>query len=227
MRKIIYLILFLLTTIPYIHAQNNPELKNVESYKLFNSAGIFIGGDLTGISGDAPEETSYAGSPGYLAGISIEFNLTKDIKLMLQGMYNRKNSKLLFDVGEKEPLDSMRMGFDYIRVPLVAKINAFNGVTYFLSGLDFGFMLSSKLNDIEKVNPERDISSYVNKFDLAALFGVGVNFKLNSNLLFVELRYLQSLTNMSNNDINKFGSYLPTRFRLAGLQLHTGFNFSL
>ena len=121
----------------------------------------------------------------------------------------------------------MRMGFDYIRVPLVVKINAFNGVTYFLSGLDFGFMLSSKLNDIEKVNPERDISSYVNKFDLAALFGVGVNFKLNSNLLFVELRYLQSLTNMSNNDINKFGSYLPTRFRLAGLQLHTGFNFSL
>lgn len=227
MKTIIYLMLFFLFAIPFIYAQDKPETNKEDKYKLFNSVGVFAGGDLMSISGDAPSKTSYSGSFGFLAGISLEFNLTKDIKILLQPMYNKKITKLLYDVGEYELRDSMRLGFDYIRVPLLAKINALNGVTYFISGFEFGFLLSSKLNDKDKINPEKDISSYVKEFDFAALFGVGVNIKISSNRLFAELRYIQSLSNMSDNDINKFGSYLPTRFRFAGLQLHTGFNFSL
>lgn len=224
--KIIFLILLTLGAFQFSNAQNKSEDIN-DGYRLFHSAGIFAGVDLTGFSGDAPVDASYAGSPGFLAGISIELNITKDIKLLVQPMYNIRNTKLKYDIGEKELKDSLRLGFDYIRVPLVVKLNALNGVTYFVSGIDFGFLLSSRANDIEKKNPERDISSYLNEFDFAALFGIGVNIKISSNNLFAELRYTQSLTNMSNNDVNKFGSYLPTRFRFTGFQLQTGFNFSL
>jgi hypothetical protein len=224
MKKLVYLFLFLLLGSSVVSAQTNDISKQKSG--IFKSIGVFAGGDYSGLSGDAPQDAAYARKFGFLGGVSVEFNITKDIKLLLQPMYNIKNSKLLYDIGETELYDSLQFKFEYIRVPLLAKINAFNGVTYFLSGVDFGYLLKSTANDKEKIT-EKDISSYVNKFDLAALFGVGVNFKVKSNDLYLELRYSQSLLNMSNNSQNKFDSYLPTRFRLMGFQLLTGFNFNL
>jgi hypothetical protein len=226
-KQIFLLLLFLLFTSVIAEAQNITDKNEKQKYKLFSSIGIFGGADLTSISGDAPEDVSYSGNIGFLGGISVEFNITEDIKLLLQPMYNVKGTKILYDIGENEPRDSLRLKFDYIRVPVLAKINAFNGVTYFLSGLDIGFLLNSVLYDIEKINGETDISEFVNEFDVAALFGFGVKFNVKSNSLYFELRYSQSLLNMSDNSINKFDSYLPTRFRLSGLQLLTGFNFNL
>jgi hypothetical protein len=96
-----------------------------------------------------------------------------------------------------------------------------------LSGLDFGLLLNSNLSKTDNLSEETDISSFVNEFDLSAIFGFGVNFKIKSTALYFELRYSAGLLNMSNNDVNKFDSYLPTRFRLSGFQMLTGFNFNL
>ena len=227
MKKIFYILLVFLISAGTIYAQKESKDTKQNKYKLFSSVGIFAGSDLTSLSGDAPKDVSYGSKPGIMAGISVEFNITDDIKLLLQPMYSIRYTKGLFDIGEPDPLDSMRTKFEYIRVPLSAKINAFNGVTYFVGGLDFGYLLNASLYDIEKVNGERDIKNILNEIDLAALFGVGVNFKIASNFLYFELRYEQSLLNMSNTDANANSGYFPSRFRLGGFQLFTGFNFSL
>lgn len=226
-KQIFFLLLFLLFTSHILKAQTITEKNEKQKYRLLSSIGIVGGADYAGLTGDAPEDASYSGNFGFLGGISVEFNITEDIKLLLQPMYNIKSSKMLFDIGENDPRDSLRLKFEYVRVPVIAKINAFNNVTYFLSGLDVGFLLKSVIYDIEKLNGEKDISDFVNEFDLAAFFGFGVNFNIKSNSLYLELRYSQSLLNMSDESVNKFNSYLPVRFRFSGLQLLTGFNLNL
>jgi hypothetical protein len=225
MKKFLYLFLFLLFGLSLVNAQteNTPEYK----YKLFNSIGFFVGGDYSSLTGDAPTDASYARMMGFIGGVSVEFNIKKDIKILLQPMYDLKYSKMLFDKGGTDPVDSMRFRFEYFRAPLLAKINAFNGVTYFLSGFDFGLLLKSSGYDVNKINGEKDLSNYVNKFDLSALFGIGVNFKIKSKDLYLEIRYSQSLLNMSSNNTSTFGSDLPSRFRFTGFNILTGFNFNL
>lgn len=227
LKKTFYILLILFLSAASVYAQKESLNKDAHKYKLFSSVGVLAGAELSTLSGDSPKDVSYGVKPGFLGGISVEFNVTDDIKILLQPMYSIRNTKLLFDTGEKDPVDSMVTKFEYIRVPVSAKILAFNDVTYFLSGLDFGYLLSAKLNDKEKINPERDVMSIMNRFDIAALFGIGVNFKIASNFLYLELRYQQSLLNMSNTGGTPNTAYLPTRFRLGGLQLLTGFNFSL
>ncbi len=210
-----------------LNAQQDSSGQNKKKFKLFSSVGILAGTDLSTLSGDAQKDVSYGMKPGYMFGVSVEFNFTEDVKLLFQPILSTRFTRGLYDTGEKELVDSMRTKFEYLRFPLLAKINAFNGVTYFLSGLDLGYLLSSSLYDKEKINGERDILGYLNRFDLAAIFGVGVNFRIASNFLYLELRYEQSLLNLSNTDTVSSTGYLPTRFRLGGFQLLTGFNFSL
>ena len=227
MKKTLYLFLLIFLITGLINAQTDSSNKSVKKYRLFSSVGILVGSDLSSLSGDSPEDVSYGVKPGYMAGVSVEFNITKDFKLLFQPVYSMRFTKALFDTGEKELVDSMRLKFEYIRFPLTVKINALNGVTYFLGGIDPGYLLSSSLYDKEKINGEKDIINSLNRFDVSILFGFGVNFRLASNFLYLELRYEQSLLNMSKNEENGATNNLPARFRLGGFQLLTGFNFSL
>ncbi|MCU0373119.1 MAG: PorT family protein [Ignavibacteria bacterium] len=226
MGRVKVILFFLIFTSSLLFAQDKNTSKEPWKYKLFNSVGIFGGIDYSKLTGDSPEDISYSSGIGYQAGLSVEFNITKDIKILFHPQYNRKTIKLLYDIGEDDPVDSMKLSFDYFRFPVILKIMAFNGVTYFTSGLDPGYLSKATLQDKEGINEEKDVISYVNTFDLAASFGFGVNFKVWNNDLFLEIDYFQSLVNLSN-DKPKFGSSLPQRFRLSGIAFNTGFYFNL
>ncbi|MBK8983662.1 MAG: PorT family protein [Ignavibacteria bacterium] len=184
----------------------------------------FIGGlNLQSISGDAPQNASYGSKTGYMFGVTAETNVTKDVKIILQPNYTLYQTIIEFDIGREEPIDSMNVKMSYFRVPFFAKIEAFNGVTYFLSGLDFGFLQDSKIQDINKTTDERDISDSFEKFDLAAAFGVGVKFPVKRLIISAEGRYSQSLLNLSKENFNS----LPSRFRLSGFQFLTYISYIL
>jgi hypothetical protein len=227
MGRVKVILFFLIFTSSLIYAQEKNSPGEPWKYKLFNSVGIFGGVDYSKLTGDAPEDVSYSSGIGYQAGLSLEFNITKDIRILFQPQYNLKTVKVMYDTGEDELIDSMKLKFTYVRFPVLLKIMAFNGVTYFLSGLDPGYLSKSTIQDKEGTTEERDIAEYVNEFDLGATFGVGVNFKIKPHDIYIELKYSQSILNMSNNNVPKFGSDLPQRFRLSGLQLNAGFNFNL
>jgi hypothetical protein len=57
---------------------------------------------------------------------------------------------------------------------------------------------------------------------VAVNFGFGVMLPLGSPLLTLELRYSQSLLNLSKPEENPAASALPERFRSSGLQLMAG-----
>jgi hypothetical protein len=226
MGRVKIILLFLLFTTSLIYAQEKNSSGEPWKYKLFNSIGIFGGLDYSKLTGDAPKDVSYANGIGYQGGLSVEFNVTEDIKILFHPQYSRKTVSILYDIGEDDPVDSMRLRFDYIRFPVILKVMAFNGVTYFTSGLDPGYLSKAVVQDKEGINPETDMMDYVNQFDLAATFGFGVNFKIKKYDLFLEIDYSQSIINMSS-DTPKFNSDLPQRFRLSGLQFNTGFYFNL
>jgi hypothetical protein len=224
MRVLSYIVLATLIPLTFSNALS---LEDSTHYNASSYIGITVGGDLTSLSGNAPDDAEYAGNTGFLIGMSGEFNITNDITIQFQPLYNSKSSRLLFDVGEVEMQDSMRLNFGYLKIPISAKFYSKSGSTYFLSGLDLGFLLNSEAYTLENPEEKVDLTDKLNSFDVAVLFGFGVNFNLGNNLIFLELRYEQSILNLSDSsDVDK-NNYYPDRFRFGGLQLLTGFNFSI
>ena len=209
-RIIIALVFFVINSTTLIKAQT--------------SIGLIGGLNLQSISGDAPTDVSYSNNPGYIIGLTVETEIEDGIKLVLQPNYTLSQTKIAYDIGEKDPKDSMNVKMTFIRIPLLAKIEAFNGVTYFISGLDFGFLQSATIQDENRNSEEKTITDNFESFDFAAMFGAGVKFPINRFQIALEMRYEQSLKNL-NKDQN-FSS-LPERFSLSGFQFLTYLSYNL
>jgi hypothetical protein len=191
------------------------------------SIGIIGGLNLLSVSGDAPEDASYSGGAGYMFGVTAEIKIADKIKLMLQPNYSHTQTGIGIDIGEEDPKDSFDVSFNFYRIPLLAKIEAFNNVTYFLSGLDFGFLKDAKIQDVNKTKDAKDISDKINDIDLAAVFGAGVKFRVSNFNLGIEARYNQSLINMAKDNNGQTFDDLPPRFRQSGFQLLSCITFNL
>lgn len=214
MKKYIPLVLFILIPFTQLHSQT--------------SIGVIAGLNLQSLTGDSPDNTSYAGSTGFMYGLSAETKIFKDFKLMIQPNYSLTETIIQVDIGREDPVDSFRVKLDYFRVPVIAKIEALNGVTYFLSGLDMGFLSKATIQNYSETSDEADLKDGINEFDLAAMFGVGVKFKLSRFfVLGIEGRYSQSLLNMSKDNTGTQFSNLPSRFRQAGFQFLTCISYNL
>jgi hypothetical protein len=185
--------------------------------------GFWGGLNRASLKGDAPEDASYGTRVGFSGGVVGEFNLTKDVKLSVQPAYFQRGGKIAFEVPDQdEPRDSLQVKLDYYSLPVMLKVISGNGKTYVSSGLDFGILSQAELSNLNKDEPAQDIKSLIQDFDVAVNFGVGVMLPLGSPLLTFELRYSQSLTNLSKAGENPESSALPERFRSSGLQLMTG-----
>lgn len=192
------------------------------------SVGIIGGVNLLSLSGDAPSGASYSGGAGYMFGISVETRIGNGIKLMLQPNYSHTQTGIGIDVGEEEPKDSMDVSFNYYRIPILVKIEAFNNVSYFISGLDLGILKDAKIQDVNKTKDETDITDRLNDIDLAAVFGVGVKFRLSNKLnLGIEGRYNQSLLNMAKDFNGASFNNLPARFKQSGFQFLSCISFNI
>ena len=185
--------------------------------------GFWGGLNRASLRGDAPENASYGTRLGLSAGVVGEFNLTKDVKLSLQPAYFQRGSTIAFEVPDEDvPRDSLQVKLDYYSLPVLLKVVSGNGKTYVTSGFDFGILSQAELSNLNKDEPAQDIQRLFQDFDVAVNFGFGVMLPLGSPLLNLELRYSQSLNNLSKSEENPEASALPERFRSAGLQLMAG-----
>jgi hypothetical protein len=107
----------------------------------------------------------------------------------------------------------------YVTLPVLAKVQALHGRTYVTGGVDVGMLLDATLSGR---GPDEDIKTVLNDVDVAALFGFGVVFPLGAPRLTLELRYTQSLLNLSAGGTEPSGAALPDRFRASGFQLLAG-----
>jgi len=182
--------------------------------------GIVGGLNRAGIQGDAPLNTQYSGATGFLAGVVFEFSVAQDVFVSFQPQYARRTTGIAFAIeGEEQPRDSLDVALSYVTLPVLAKVQALHGRTYVTGGFDVGMLLDAKLRGR---GPDEDIKTVLNDLDVAALFGFGVVFPLGAPQLTVELRYSQSLLNLSAGGMGLSGAALPDRFRAGGFQLLAG-----
>jgi len=179
--------------------------------------GVTTGLNWSSLKGDAPEDAGYGRAIGVNAGVVGDIALTKDVVLSFQPMYARRGADISFDVGEKEPRDSLELRLDYIDCLVMVKVLANNGRNYFTTGLGVGFLTQATLKDIRA--GETDAGNLFKDVDVSVAFGVGFMVPAKSALLTFELRYQQSLVNMINSDANASIEALAPRLRSSGFQL--------
>jgi len=179
--------------------------------------GVTTGLNWSSLKGDAPEDAGYGRALGVNAGIIGDIALTKDVVLSFQPMYVRRGADISFDVGEKEPRDSLELRLDYIDCLVMVKVLADNKYSYFTTGVGVGFLTQATLKDIRA--GEEDVKNIFQDVDVSVAFGVGFMVPAGSTLLTFELRYQQSLINMVNPDAEAYNEALAPRLRSSGFQL--------
>jgi len=201
-------------------------LISVSSVRAQYAVGIFGGVNNSNLTGDAPPGSTYESDPGLGVGILGEFNITTDVKISLQPMFQQKGTRIAYSVpSERELRDSIDININYFSVPVLLKVYGANNLLYVSGGFDIGYKLDASFKRIGS-DTEKDISDSFNDFDIAAIFGVGAQFRLGQFYLFIEGRYSQGLGNISSPKEGEPEELNPS-FRTTGLQLFAGVMLTL
>jgi hypothetical protein len=187
--------------------------------------GAFGGVDRTGLSGDAPAETKYRAETGFTAGVVAELMIAEDVWLSVQPNWQQRGTRIAFAVeGKEEEVDSLKVGANYLTLPLLLKIVAGHGKTYVSGGIDIGFLLNATLTG---AGGEQDVKSTFEPVDLSAIFAFGVMLPIGKPRLTVELRYAQGILNTASSEQDPEVYSLPPRFRWAGFRLLVGIMYPM
>lgn len=183
------------------------------------TVGLVGGLNFGSVKGDAPADISYGTKTGIIAGALGELRLAEDVTLMVQPTLAQRGTSLAVAVeGLDEPVDSGSVALSYLSVPVLVRVMAGNQRTFVTGGFDVAFLTSAKLKE---GSSERDIDDRLKGGDIAMNFGFGGLVLKGSPAVTLELRYSQSLTNLSNN-VSSTEDKLPVRFRSSGFQLLAG-----
>jgi Outer membrane protein beta-barrel domain len=206
-RNKLFTIVLILISVSSVHAQY--------------AIGLLGGVNNSSLVGDAPLGSTYTRDISYGMGMLGEFNISSDVRISLQPMFLQKGAKIAYSVfSEREPQDSIDITINYFSIPVLMKVYAGNDIMYVSGGFDIGFKLDAKFRRIPN-SEEKDISDSFNDFDIAAIVGVGAQFRLGQFYIFFEGRYSQGLGNISNPNPDEPKELSPS-FRTTGLQLFAG-----
>ncbi len=171
---------------------------------LYAQIGLGIRGGVNFASAELEEknngtwETSYRDViPGLNATLLAEIGITKKIAIQPEIAFNRKGYRTtLLDDTE------YRVKFNYIEVPVLLKGKFGSGVVKFtmVLGPTFGYAINGK---VKSGNTEVDIDfdkDEINQFEIGALFGIGVDFKLGPGNVFLDSRLSRSINNLDTSD---------------------------
>jgi len=189
------------------------------------SLGVTAGANIGKFGGVEPPDASYVSKTGINFGATLAYRITSEISLTLQPMYSQRGSNI--EVGEDTRRDSLQVyetNIDFLIIPLFVRVDSNNGVTYFISGLEFGIPLSAEISHNDK---NRDISQTLNNIDILASIGMGLKFSLGEPDLRVEFRYYQGLINFNSGNEEDQGNIIFEDFKNSGFQLMAGLEWEL
>ncbi len=187
--------------------------------------GLQGGANNSGLSGDVPSGVSFGRRSAPAAGALVEWRLTGDVWLSLQPMFvGRGTTSQITITGEDKTVAGPTVELDYLAVPVLARIVSGNGHTYVVGGLNPAYLLDARLVD---GTTTEDASASLNSFAIAADIGFGVLVPAGRSLLSFEVRYEQSILNLSASGQEEGENSLPVRFRSSGFQFLAGFLWPL
>jgi len=184
--------------------------------------GFFAGLNSGKLKGDAPGKASYKSLMGFNGGLYLDVKLSKLVTLSFQPTYTQEGTRVFYSIPwEKEPVDSLRIRLNYFTIPILVKVSSLNQRFYALAGVETGFLLDGYAEGgDEKVSLTNEIS----QFNLSIVFGAGLRFPLKHGRLFLELRYAQSIVDLTDEPVDQ--SYVP-RVKTAGLRFNFGYELPL
>ena len=191
------------------------------SYSQFN---IGISGEISSskFGGVAPDNASYESIAGFGGSLIGEIRLVKDVYLSLQPGYQTQGSNIKFG-NENSIINDTTVTFkisqSYFNIPLNLKIYSHN--FYVGAGFAIGFLSSADISN-EYVDSTIDIKSKFKSTDVTANFNVGYQMSIGKPNLFFELRYIQGLVNINNeNSVTSKDIYIAD-FKTKGFSFQTG-----
>lgn len=195
--------------------------------------GIKGGLNLTDISSDIFTENS--SRTGFSGGLTYEHFLTNKISIGADFVYNQRgyNSKIFYRDPMNNPLGTgtIESNYDYLSLPIKAGV-IFGGKIYGFGniGLVPSIIVNAKTkipgfkyNGYEYNGETIDFTDSVNKFDLAGLLEIGINYKLKDKYwLFCSLAYQYSFTTITNADY-----FAGDKMKHYGLTMSLGVKYKL
>ena len=189
------------------------------------SLGVTVGTNIGKFGGVEPPDASYTYRTGLNFGGTVAYRFSKDVSLTLQPMYSQRGSNI--EVGEDTRRDSLvvyETKIDFLIIPLFVRVDSDNGVTYFISGLEFGIPLSA---EISHDGESKDISETLKNIDILASIGMGLRFSLGKPDLLIEFRYYQGLVNLNSDNGEVNGKLIYENIKNSGFQLMAGLEWKL
>ena len=186
--------------------------------------GILGGLNSSKLYGDSPAGAVYKGHMGIYSGIQLDYHVHTNVVISFQPAYSMEGADIHYNVkGNPELVDSGKIGLNYVRLPLLAKINFNNNRFYALAGFDYGLLANAPL----KLNHhnEEDISSELVKSDFSFHTGVGYRWHIHSVILFLEGRYTVGIKNITDESVTDYG--LAPRIKNGGLKILFGVELPL
>lgn len=181
--------------------------------------GILGGLNSSKLYGDSLAGAIYKGHIGIYSGIQFDYYVHPNVAISFQPAYSMEGANIHYKVkGNPELVDSGKVGLNYLRFPLLAKINFNNNRFYALAGFDFGLLANAQL----KLNnqDEENISEKLIKSDFSFLTGVGYRWYIKSVTLFLEGRYIVGIKNITDESVTDYG--LAPRIKNGGLKILFG-----
>ncbi len=189
------------------------------------TVGVFGGINNSNLTGDAPTNVVYKSTPEYGTGLLAEYNITGDVRISFQPMFQRKGTIIAYSVfSEREPIDSIDINISYFSIPVLLKVYGGNNIMYVSGGFDLGIKFDASFRDINS-STELNVEDSFKDFDIAAIIGVGAQFRVGLLYVFIEGRYSQGLSNIRNQKEGE-PEDLNLSLRTLGMQLFAGITYS-
>jgi len=180
--------------------------------------GFFAGINSGKLKGDAPGKASYKSLIGFNGGLYLDVKVSKLVTLSFQPTYTQEGTRVFYSIPwEKEPVDSIHVRLNYFTIPILVKVSSLNQRFYALAGVETGFLLDGY---VEGGDEKESITNEISQFNLSIVFGAGLRFPLKYGRLFLELRYAQSIVDLTDEPVDQ--SYVP-RIKTAGLRFNFGY----
>ena len=196
------------------------------SYSGFSQElGIFATINNSTLEGDSPKGFKIVPEYSYELGLLLDFKISEHVRLSASPSYFSVESTARVrdrTSPDRKLKDSLSVRVAYLNFPIIFKINfQENDRLYFVTGLETAINLDSDIKNLSDVPDPDDVPSIDFK-DVAfnVSFGLGYRIPIKSNFLFVELRYNQGLTNVTEFTNN---SNLLSRMKLQGMEWNVGY----
>ncbi|MDQ3020435.1 MAG: PorT family protein [Bacteroidota bacterium] len=195
----------------------------------FSQFRVGFSGEITSATygGVAPANAAYQSIAGFGGSLIAEVRIVKNVYLSLQPGFITNGSKIKFGNENNlfnDTVVTFTINQSYFTLPLNLKI--FSNRFYVGAGVSALFLSSANVKQDDTDN-EKEIKDQFKNYDIVSNFNVGYQIPIGKPYLFFELRYLQGLININNeNTVSKKEIYIEN-FKSKGFSFITGIIYPL